>query len=54
MKNYIILKTEFIKHMEEKVELFESQGYKPLGGIAVGNGLLFQAMIKQCSSTDTE
>lgn len=46
LKDYTILFSKTAKELSEKIRKKGEAGYIPQGGVAVGKGRLYQAMVK--------
>ena len=44
MDHYTVVKAKTVKQLDKKVSELITKGYRPLGGVAVSGGYLYQAM----------
>jgi len=44
MDHYTVVEAATVKELDEKVSALITKGYRPLGGVAVSGGTLYQAM----------
>ena len=47
-----MLAKETVKKIEDEVNAFIEQGWRPLGGISVSDGWAYQAMIRDADTED--
>lgn len=46
MKEYKIVKCNYISGLERQINILMAKGWKPLGGISVSENYCFQSMVK--------